>query len=125
MSKDQKKSQAKGKNSDGNSASAVAAAQANLTQSISDALALASLNAVQAQQQTNILHQTATVLGTAQMHASLLGIRQWAGIAYGKHLGIPVPDENPVNPSRDVAQALKDMEAISEFFKDTNSENPA
>ena len=106
------------------SASAATVAQANLNKTVSEALAVASLNAVQAQQQTNILHQTVTATGMAQMYASSIGIRRWAGVTYGNHLGMPITDHSPVNPSQDVAQVLSDMEAIANFLKNASTDNP-
>jgi hypothetical protein len=43
--------------------SAPAIAMASLYQSLANSIAMASINAVYAQQQTNILHQTATIQG--------------------------------------------------------------
>lgn len=50
-----------------------AQSQGNLNQLIAQSLELAAQNAVVAQQQGNILHQAATIVGITQLYSSTLG----------------------------------------------------
>lgn len=68
--------QAKTPNSNGETTaelSSPAQSQANLNQLIAQSLALAAQNAAVAQQQGNILHQAATIVGITQLYSSTLG----------------------------------------------------